>query len=385
MNFINKKAIALYALIIVFLIGRVFMFKGDAIGDYTNLINPLFWLFTAILSYLFTRTENSPRMRNKYDIIQSVTIVMIIYCMVYFSMGLFFGYERSPYSHEFSVIIKNMWAFTSIVIAQEFVRFQLVKLSPKKIGYYAIITLFFIIADINFWNFASNFANNVDMFKYISQTIIPLVVSNCLFTYLCTISGNISSTIHRAIFSIMNILLPIFPSINWLIKSMMEIILVIVIALYANYQDMRGSRTLTKREIKKESLASYIPYVVVLVFLVCFVAGMFRYQPIAVLSDSMVPTFSRGDVVVMEKIDEKDLKKLKKGTILYYSKDGKLIIHRIKDVKWEDNSLEITTKGDNNNSDDPWVVTKKDIIGTVKFMVPYIGYPSVWVNEFLKK
>ena len=99
----------------------------------------------------------------------------------------------------------------------------------------------------------------------------------------------------------------------------------------------------------------------------------------------MLPTFARGDAVIMKKIDKKDLKKLKKGTILYYSKEGRLIVHRIVSVKHtDDGKVEVTTKGDNNNANDPWVITEDDMIGTVSFMIPYIGYPSVWVNELLK-
>lgn len=385
MRYLNKKVVALYAVIIAFLIGRVFIFSGSLVSKYTSLCNPLFWLFMAILSYLVARDEPSQKMRNKYDITQSIVIIVIIYCMIYFSLGLVFGYERSPYSHEVVAILKNLWTFISVIVFQEFTRYQLVKLSPKKIGYYALITALFIIAEIDFWNFSSNFSNNVEFFKYMSQTIVPLIVTNCLFTYLSIMSANLPATIYRCLLMLMTILLPIFPALNWLIKAMMEIVLVIIASLYVNYVDIKSSRIMTRRQVKKESVVSYIPFVIVLVVLVCFISGTFKYQPIAVLSNSMLPTFARGDAVIMKKIDKKDLKKLKKGTILYYSKEGRLIVHRIVSVKHTDNGkVEVTTKGDNNNANDPWVITEDDMIGTVSFMIPYIGYPSVWVNELLK-
>ena len=385
MRYLNKKVVALYAVIIAFLIGRVFIFSGSLVSKYTSLCNPLFWLFMAILSYLVARDEPSQKMRNKYDITQSIVIIVIIYCMIYFSLGLVFGYERSPYSHEVVAILKNLWTFISVIVFQEFTRYQLVKLSPKKIGYYALITALFIIAEIDFWNFSSNFSNNVEFFKYMSQTIVPIIVTNCLFTYLSIMSANLPATIYRCLLMLMTILLPIFPSLNWLIKAMMEIVLVIIASLYVNYVDIKSSRIMTRRQVKKESVVSYIPFVIVLVVLVCFISGTFKYQPIAVLSNSMLPTFARGDAVIMKKIDKKDLKKLKKGTILYYSKEGSLIVHRIVSVKHtDDGKVEVTTKGDNNNANDPWVITEDDMIGTVSFMIPYIGYPSVWVNELLK-
>ena len=385
MRYLNKKVVALYAVIIAFLIGRVFIFSGSLVSKYTSLCNPLFWLFMAILSYLVARDEPSQKMRNKYDITQSIVIIVIIYCMIYFSLGLVFGYERSPYSHEVVAILKNLWTFISVILFQEFTRYQLVKLSHIKIGYYALITALFIIAEIDFWNFSSNFSNNVEFFKYMSQTIVPLIVTNCLFTYLSIMSANLPATIYRCLLMLMTILLPIFPALNWLIKAMMEIVLVIIASLYVNYVDIKSSRIMTRRQVKKESVVSYIPFVIILVVLVCFISGTFKYQPIAVLSNSMLPTFARGDAVIMKKIDKKDLKKLKKGTILYYSKEGRLIVHRIVSVKHtDDGKVEATTKGDNNNANDPWVITEDDMIGTVSFMIPYIGYPSVWVNELLK-
>ena len=386
MRSLSKKALFLYIFIVAFLVGRVLIFKGDLISIYTTKFNPIFWIFTAILSYLIARDEPNLKVRSKYDITQTVIIILILYCMIYFSLGLVFGYEKSPYSHELIPMLKNIWTFVVAIGFQEYVRMQLIKLSPKKIGYYAIITLFFIIAEIDFWNISSNFSNNVAFFKYMSQTIVPLLVSNCLFTYLVIMAGNVPSTIYRVVLSLITILLPIFPGLNWLIKAMLEIILVIVCALYVNYVDLQSARVLNRRQLKKEKVTSYIPFVIVLVILVCFIGGIFKYQPIAVLSNSMYPTFARGDAVVVQKLEKKEFSKLKKGDILYYSKDGKLVIHRIIEIKeTEEKKLEIKTKGDNNNTEDNWIIKEEEIIGKVKFMVPYIGYPSVWVNEMLKK
>lgn len=384
MRYLTKKAIISFILIILFLASKTFIIKITGMTKFTTLVNPLFWIFIAILSYLFAKDESNMRMRAKYDIIQSVIIIMIVYCMIYFSLGLVTGYEKSPYLHTLIPILKNCWCFLLPIVFQEISRYQIVKISPKKLGYYALVTILFIIVEIDFINLSSNVGTNVDFFKYMSQTVIPLIVSNCLFTYLATTAGNVPSTIYRGILMLLTLLLPIFPSLNWLIKSMTDIILVIIVALYVNYVDIKSSRILTRRQLKKESILSYIPFVIVLIILVCFISGSFKYQPIAVLSDSMVPEFSRGDAVIIKKINDKELKKLKKGDILYYNKEGKPIIHRIISVKIEGKNVEFSTKGDNNNTDDPWTVKSKEVIGTARFMIPFIGYPSVLVSEFLK-
>ena len=39
------------------------------------------------------------------------------------------------------------------------------------------------------------------------------------------------------------------------------------------------------------------------------------------------------------------------------------------------------TKGDANEQIDGYKITMDMVIGTVNFKIPYIGYPTVWVNE----
>ena len=59
-------------------------------------------------------------------------------------------------------------------------------------------------------------------------------------------------------------------------------------------------------------------------------------------------------------------------------REGDYIInHRIVDI----DKGYYTTKGDNNNIKDVTKHKKDDIIGIVKFRIPYVGYPSVMISE----
>lgn len=94
------------------------------------------------------------------------------------------------------------------------------------------------------------------------------------------------------------------------------------------------------------------------------------------MSNSMVPTYSRGDVVIYEKISQDKLKKLKKGSIIIYKIGDMYIAHRINKVIINDEEVKYMTKGDNNTTSDIKLVATSDIKGV------YIGYPTVWLNEF---
>lgn len=77
-----------------------------------------------------------------------------------------------------------------------------------------------------------------------------------------------------------------------------------------------------------------------------------------VLSGSMEPLFTKGDLVLMQKVD----KEPKIGDIIMFAMMGskEFITHRITRITPEGG---ITTKGDKNPAEDSWTLTKINIIG----------------------
>jgi hypothetical protein len=51
------------------------------------------------------------------------------------------------------------------------------------------------------------------------------------------------------------------------------------------------------------------------------------------------------------------------------------------DINKEKNTTTYITKGDNNNGNDPRPVSRAQIKGTVKFKIPIIAWPTVWLTE----
>lgn len=148
-----------------------------------------------------------------------------------------------------------------------------------------------------------------------------------------------------------------------------------------SYFDMLYSRRERRFSLNKDN--SDIPLFLITIIFILFILKIFKYFPVAVLSESMKGTFSRGDTLVIEKIDDNNLKNIKEYDIIYYKKDNKYIIHRIIAVKKENGNKVFITKGDNNATEDEWKVYEEDILGIMKFSIPYTGYPAVWFNEML--
>lgn len=95
------------------------------------------------------------------------------------------------------------------------------------------------------------------------------------------------------------------------------------------------------------------------------IPNIFGIMPMSVKSDSMSPTFKKGDMIIVKEID--DLYSLQKDDVItfYTIVDGSRIIntHRIVDIKEEGGSRNYITRGDNNSVDDNLPVGASDIIG----------------------
>ena len=95
------------------------------------------------------------------------------------------------------------------------------------------------------------------------------------------------------------------------------------------------------------------------------VSNILGYMPLTVESDSMSPTFNKGDMILCKEID--DVNDLKKDDVITFWTliDGKRVknTHRIVEVKNEDGAVSFITRGDNNSKDDDVPAYSSDIIG----------------------
>ncbi len=99
---------------------------------------------------------------------------------------------------------------------------------------------------------------------------------------------------------------------------------------------------------------------------------------VAVVSESMEPTLHRGDLIIARggEVEENDI-------IIYSGPKNYPIIHRVVEVKEEGGVTGYVTRGDNNPSHDPWLVTPESVHGEVVICVPLLGYPRVLLHSLV--
>ena len=96
----------------------------------------------------------------------------------------------------------------------------------------------------------------------------------------------------------------------------------------------------------------------------------------------MKPKISMGDTVIVKKVKAYDVKK---GDILIFKHDNKIIIHRVIKILNIEDKLYFVTKGDSNKKADSYVTHEDDVIGISKFKIKYIGIPTVELNKILER
>ena len=104
------------------------------------------------------------------------------------------------------------------------------------------------------------------------------------------------------------------------------------------------------------------------------VPGLIGITPMVVVTDSMKPTISGGDMVVDMKTDPKDVKV---GDIISFFDPTRpdrdvVITHRVVRIE-EGETISFYTKGDANNTEDPVPVPEDLLVGVYRFTIPLLG------------
>ncbi len=374
------KLLLFYGLLIGYLLTDVLFLTQMEIPFYNEIVNPAIWVVMCGIAFWLGKND-SQRITEKNDKFQSLLIVLIIYIICYFALGLVFGFQKTPYSKDLLSILSNLWIFGGIIVFQEFMRNAMIRADKKSFLNFSLITVIFILLNINFNSFLDSFDTFKDGFIYISSIIIPLVVTQAILTYLSYIGGMKFPIVYRLVLIIPELLIPIIPDLDWFATAIIGVILPVATFVYLNYVHIRKTERLSKRASKKFSPVIYIPVFAFIVLAAGFVMGLFKYQPIAVLSGSMSPTFNRGDAVVVRKLDAGEKKRLERGDIIQFQSGARYVIHRIEEVSNDEyGNIEYITKGDHNNTTDSKPVSADEVIGKASFVIPFIGYPSVWLS-----
>ncbi len=341
------------------------------------IISAIILLFILLIKF----TIGYERSKNRYfkDTMMNIFIIVMLYYIFTYITGIFVGFIRTGYSITFLNLIRNMLPVIIIILTVEVLRYMVNKkiIDDKKL--LILSSVVFVLIDIMFKTELFNLNRGADIVSIVSLIIFPAIGMNILLSYTSINFGFMPAIFYRILMELPEYFLPIFPNFNEYINAIIAFLLPLLI-LYLI------SRTIKKKEKKDSSLEKNILnriftilMIIVMVIIIFLTSGMFKYYVISIGSGSMQPNLNVGDVAIVEKID--DPKIIEEQDILVFEQNDIVVVHRVEEIKYENDEYKFITKGDNNKEIDNWVVNENEILGIVNFKIPYVGYPTVWLNN----
>ncbi len=375
-----NKVIILQIILLIFLLFSSFVFKIANMYVISALLTSFL-----ILSIIFFGFEKE-NYRSKKDVLLNIIINLLIYYFITYVLGLFTGFIKTSYSLSIINIIKNIFPVILLIVISELLRYEIFTKSKGNIASLIIGLIVFVLIDINISVHLYDVTSYLGLTKMICLVVFPSITKNILLIYLVQKVGYSNAIIYRLLTDLSTYLLPIFPDfgeyLNVILKTVLPIIIMVRLNNMFSYFEMRKIKD-SRYNNRKLILYSFIT--IVLFIIVILTSGMFTYQAVTIGSSSMSPKIEKGDIVILKKTKTSEIKTIKKGDILVYNHDNKIIVHRVVDILMIEGKINFITKGDNNNTKDSWIIKEEDIIGTVKLRIKYLGMPTVALNELLNK
>lgn len=348
-------------------------------SDYNIYLVITLLLFMIIPLRLFFGKQKDSSYYTGYTVRTIITVLMSIGIIIYL-LGLLLGFTKG-YSYTFNNFFRLVLPAILLSIVIEYFRFIVVKNSYSNIKSIIIFTILLTMLEVFAVTNFRTINTSYKLFVYICVTIIPIFADQLLGSYLNYKVGMKPSLLYRLIIRLYVYVLPITPNLGNYLLSFVKVLTPFIIFYIINramVEDEKSKKIITNDTLKLFS----IPIILFLIFLVILVSGIFNNRLIAIASGSMNPTYNRGDAVLVEYIKPSELRK---GDILVFQHENIIITHRIVDIKKKKGIYYYTTKGDANNSPDSFISTSENVIGKVEYVVKYIGYPTVLINELFER
>jgi len=350
--------------------------------EYENIISPIFMIVTSFITILLLGYRKDKNKLLEKRTLNLLIYELIVYFLLTYGIGILIGFLNNSYSLTPISVIKHTVSPFVFVITSEIIRYVIISTNKDKKYPIVVITIILILLELSTTINAYTTSTALGIFRIIASALIPLTIKHSLLSYISNNTGLKIPIIYRLIMEMYIYIVPIVPNFGESFQTIVNIVLNTVI--YLTIYQLINKRKYKEPEykIKKYGVIDFV-YILVILCIVGLTSGILKYSLVAVGSDSMQPTFSKGDAVF---VNQKPIQEeLKEKDIILFEHHNKVVIHRIARIEQIDDKVYFYTKGDANNTEDNLKLEFKDVKGKVMFVIPYIGYPNVLISEYRSK
>lgn len=371
------------------------------VTGFSFIAQPFLWAFLAFLAFrqssregLNIWSERAGRWWSKqvrrWDFgdkpVHSALLIALLQISMLVFAGILYKFGKSPYSSTPSGILMNIFFISSMLLGMELSRAYIIRSIIRKRNITLVLTLtalLYAFISIPFTKFYTlGFDNPAGSAEFMGSTLIPSIAQNLLASVLAFYGGAIASIGYLGTLKAFEWFSPVLPDLHWTIKALISTITPAA-GFFAIQQSLYPQEEKTKK-IHKSSIPGWVATAVICGMIIWFFSGFFPVHPTVIGSGSMRPVIETGDIVIIGDINADTIKQ---GDIIQYrAKGGNFnILHRVIEIKQDENTKMYITKGDANNDPDSDPVQPDQVIGKVSFIIPRLGLVGIIVRDFAFK
>jgi len=388
--------------IILLLLALIYILTNFVLPNYMDgfvaayIVQPILWTLLAITALYAAKQRGLNILKfqkiRRWDIgkspLQAAMMIAAFQISLTMIAGIFQGFGKSPYSFTPLFIITNIIFIATMLLGTELSRSYIIKKSTsasRKITLkLTLITLILMMINIKIAELTTlNTTDPATLAKFIGENIIPLLTASLFATYLAYLGGALPAIGYMGTLQAFEWFSPILPKLDWSIAAMIATLAPAIGFIIIQSSIEAREKHVPKRKTKKDPALGWTAVAAVGLVIVFFSYGYLGAQPTIIYSGSMQPAINVGDVVIIQKTPADEIRQ---GDIIQYvNKFNTTIIHRVQEIKQQQDSTVYITKGDANDDPDFDPVQINQIQGKATFNIPKIGLIPIVIKELVKK
>ena len=304
----------------------------------------------------------------------------VIYIIIFYLIGLYFGYYKSPTNFGIPTMVKFVLPLVVIIVSSEVIRKKIIVQDSRlsKI----LISISLILVDLFVYSGVYDVTKMDDMLTVLGFILFASIACNLLYNYITIRYSSMGVIIYRMITVLYVYFVPYIPDVYLFFRTFLRMLYPYIMYLILEYTYSKTNYASQYKDRKKNVIFNTVSLVIT-ALIIALISCQFKWGVLVIGSGSMTGTINKGDIIVYESYVEDEILKL--NEVIVFEKNEIQVVHRIVDIVNSKDIVRYYTKGDSNKIQDDGYITSNDIKGIVKFKISYIGYPSLWLRDIFKK
>ena len=316
---------------------------------------------------------------NKKEALLFAGVIAVIYVVLYQMSGIALGFYINPYFVTSEILLTTILPTAAIIVLTEVIRYILLAQGDRLVN--AVTYLSCVVVEALTFSDISGITTFNRLMDLVGLTLFPALAANLYYHYMSKRYGMMPNIIFRFITTLYIYFVPTITGMSDSLTSCIKIILPIFMLAFTAALFEKKKKTSPKKG-KKLGAVGIVLTAAIVIAVAMLISCQFRFGALVIATDSMTGEINKGDMIIYERYDTQPIRE---GQVIVFMQDESRIVHRVVQITNIDGETRYYTKGDANEDWDEGYRLKGDIVGLTDLKLSFIGYPTLWLREIMKK